>query len=147
MISSLIKLFDCYLVPLIESGELKGKSETELTPLFEGMFFFSCIWSIGAVCDEEGKAQFNTVFNELLKGDLPEDLKNSLNLSVEIPPLENPYVFHLPKERSVFSYKLTIGTKSEWVSNSMNKMRLINHSFSYVNQFFLDHNKCFYNVL
>ena len=44
LISSLIKLFDCHLIPLIESGELKGKSETELNPLFEGMFFFSCIW-------------------------------------------------------------------------------------------------------
>ena len=44
LIASLIKLFDCYLNPLIKSNELKGKSETELNPLFEGMFFFSCIW-------------------------------------------------------------------------------------------------------
>jgi hypothetical protein len=46
LVSSLIKLFDCYFNPLVESGELKGKSETELNPLFEGMFFFSCIWYI-----------------------------------------------------------------------------------------------------
>ena len=52
LISSLIKLLDCHLVPLIDSGELKGKSETELGPLFEGMFFFSCIWSLGAVLYE-----------------------------------------------------------------------------------------------
>jgi hypothetical protein len=36
LVSSLIKLFDCYLVRLVEGSELKGKSETELTPLFEG---------------------------------------------------------------------------------------------------------------
>ena len=75
LISSLIKLLDCHLVPLIESGELKGKSETELGPLFEGMFFFSCIWSLGAVCDKEGKGQFSQVFHELLKGDISPSLK------------------------------------------------------------------------
>ena len=115
LISSLIKLFDCHLNPLIESGELKGKSETELNPLFEGMFFFSCIWSLGAVCDLDGKGQFSMIFHELLKGDLSDSLKESLNLSVDIPSVETPYVFPLPKEKSVFSYKLTIGTKSEWI--------------------------------
>ena len=68
LVSSLIKLFDCYLVRLVEGAELKGKSETELTPLFEGMFFFSCIWSIGSVCDSEAKKIFDMVFNELLRG-------------------------------------------------------------------------------
>ena len=115
LISSLIKLLDCHLVPLIDSGELKGKSETELGPLFEGMFFFSCIWSLGAVCDKEGKAQFSTVFHELLKGDMSSSLKTSLNITNDIPALDTPYVFPLPKENSVFAYKLTIGTKSEWV--------------------------------
>lgn len=33
---------------------------------------------------------------------------------MEIPPLDNPYVFTLPKEHDVFSYKLVIGTKPEW---------------------------------
>ena len=68
LVSSLIKLFDCYLIRLVEGAELKGKSETELTPLFEGMFFFSCIWSIGSVCDSDTKKIFDMVFNELLRG-------------------------------------------------------------------------------
>ncbi len=114
LISSLIKLFDCYFSPLVDSGELKGKSETELWPLFEGMFFFACIWSLGAICDSEGKAKFNLVFHELMKGDLSNEVRTSLNLSTEVPALDTPYVFPLPKEATVFSYKLVIGTKSEW---------------------------------
>ena len=37
LMSSLIKLFDCHLSRLIEGSELKGQSEHELNPLFEGM--------------------------------------------------------------------------------------------------------------
>ena len=54
---------------------MKGQSEHELNPLFEGMFFFSCIWAIGAVCDSETKEKFNLVFTELLKGDLSQDIR------------------------------------------------------------------------
>ena len=74
---------------------------------FAGMFFFSCIWSIGAVCDSETKKKFNLIFLELLKGDLSDELKKSLQLGAcDVPPLETPYVFPLPKEHDIFSYKV-----------------------------------------
>ena len=38
LMSSLIKLFDCHLSKLIEGAELKGQSEHELNPLFEGKY-------------------------------------------------------------------------------------------------------------
>ena len=41
LMSSLIKLFDCHLSRLIEGSELKGQSEHELNPLFEGKYFDS----------------------------------------------------------------------------------------------------------
>lgn len=70
--------------------------------------------SLGAICESEGKNKFNTVFRELMKGDLSKELKESLQMPSYTPPLETPYVFPLPQESSVFSYKLVIGTKSEW---------------------------------
>ena len=71
------------------------------------MFFFSCIWSIGAVCDSETKKKFNLIFTELLKGELSEDVQKSLQLgALDVPPLETPYVFPPPKEGDVFSYKV-----------------------------------------
>ena len=74
-----------------------------------GMFFFSCIWSIGAVCDSETKVKFNLIFTELLKGDLSDDLIKTLQLgSCEIPPLETPYVFPPPKDSDVFGYKVLL---------------------------------------
>ena len=88
LISSLISLFDCYLTKLIDGSELKGMSEHEQTPIFGGIFFFSCIWSIGAICDDKFKVVFNEVFRALLKGDLEEALRKAYNLTCEIPTLE-----------------------------------------------------------
>ena len=42
-------------------------------------------------------------------GELPEDVKT--NLSLDIAPLDCPFVFPPPKDHDVFSYKLVIGTK------------------------------------
>ena len=73
------------------------------------MFFFSCIWSIGAVCDSATKKKFNLIFTELLKGELSDEVQKSLQLGgLEVPPLEAPYVFPPPKECDVFSYKVYI---------------------------------------
>lgn len=55
------------------------------------------------------------VFHELMSGDLSQTTRDSMNLQGESAELETPYVFPLPKEQTVFSYKLAIGTKSEWV--------------------------------
>ena len=54
------------------------------------------------------------VFHELLKGDISPELKQSLNITEDILPLETPYAFPLPAGMDVFSFKLAIGTKAEW---------------------------------
>ena len=115
LLTSLINLFDCYLTKMIEGSELKGMSEHEQTPLFEGIFFFACVWSIGAVGDTATKEKFDLIFKELLYGDLSEDLKTNLQINCDIPPMEIPYVFPMPHSGSVFDYKLVIGTKPEWI--------------------------------
>ncbi|QQP52952.1 Uncharacterized protein FKW44_005260, partial [Caligus rogercresseyi] len=102
LIQSLINIFDCYLNPLIENSSLKGKSDNELIPMFEGMFYFSTIWSIGGICHEEGKKTFDS---HLIENG------GSLNANAGWEPS-----FPIPKEdsKSVFDYKLIIGTKPEW---------------------------------
>lgn len=114
LISSLINVFDCFLGRLIKGAELKGMSEHEQTPMFEGMFFFACIWSIGGICDVKTKQEFDLVFRELLDGNLSSETKSKLGISGDIPTLVRPYVFPVPKTGKVFDFKLVIGTKPEW---------------------------------
>jgi dynein heavy chain len=111
LISSFLSLFDCYMK---ENLKFENMSDSEQLSTLEAIFFFSCVWSIGAVCDTDTKAKFDIIFRELLSGDLSADTKGSLNISHDIP-LENPYLAPLPKTGSVFDYKLVLNEKqSEW---------------------------------
>ncbi|XP_059098400.1 dynein axonemal heavy chain 7-like [Tigriopus californicus] len=114
LITSLINLIDCFLDKMIKGSELKGMSEHEQTPLFEGLFFFSCIWSIGGVCDTEAKAKFDVLFRELLRGVFSESSQKLFDIGPETSAPTKPYAFPLPSKGSVFDYKLTIGTKPDW---------------------------------
>jgi len=91
-------------------------SEHEQTPIFEGLFFFSLVWSLGGVCDQAAKAKFDVVCRKLLNGDLDEDAAKLTGMTPDqIPALGRPYVFPIPAEGSVFDYKLlAVGTKPEW---------------------------------
>ena len=86
-------------------------SEHEQTPLFEGIFFFACVWSLGSVCDTTSKLKFDAIFKHLSTGyPLKEGLVNELVSSAA----STQYVFSMPMEGTVFDYKLTIATKPEW---------------------------------
>jgi len=63
--------------------------------------------------------QFILNFEKL--GELSSEVKN--NLSIDIAPLESPYVFTPPRENDVFSYKLAIGTKPG--SNSVTSVQVL----------------------
>ena len=76
---------------------------------------FQWFRTLGGVCDQEGKVQFSTVFHELQKGDPSQEMKDSLNITEDILPLDGAYAFPLPTDMDVFSYKLSIGTKCEWL--------------------------------
>ena len=47
-----------------ESGD-KGKSEQELKPVLEGIFMFSCIWSLGGLCDRQLGKKFSQLFHQV----------------------------------------------------------------------------------
>ncbi len=113
LVTSLINIFDCFLSKMIEGSELRGMSEHEQTPIFEGIFFFACVWSLGAVCDTSTKDKFNVIFRELLK-ESPDDKAISDYLPCKVPQMEKAYVFPIPESGSVFDYKISIGTKPEW---------------------------------
>ena len=45
IIRGFLNIFDCHLSIFDETWS-KGKSEHELRPVLEGIFFYSCIWSV-----------------------------------------------------------------------------------------------------
>ena len=113
VIKGFLNIFDCHL-KIFNDSWAKGKSEQELKPVLEGIFFYSCIWSIGGICDRLLGSMFNTLFYQLLEGKLSAEVKQQFHLTVDIPDSKAPYSLPVPKQEDVFSYRLSIHNKAEW---------------------------------
>ena len=113
IVRGFLNIFDCHLSIFDETWS-KGKSEHELRPVLEGIFFYSCIWAVGGLCDSFLSKRFNEMFTELIEGELRKETKSNNNITVEVPKLKSPYALPIPKQRSVFSYQLVIHNKAEW---------------------------------
>lgn len=125
MAKSLMNLFDCFLDDFRDEKYLENISDLDVRAqlevinknvpllhqthifflLFQGVFFFSCIWSIGGPLDTDGRNLFSTVFRGLLEKEFPAELYKNLGMFMEIPPPHKPYIFLIPKDNSVFDYR------------------------------------------
>lgn len=61
LVSSLMKIIDCFFVPYTET-EIKKVSQEDieiLESMIENIFIFALIWSVGATTDYDGRLLFN----------------------------------------------------------------------------------------
>lgn len=80
-------------------------SDLDIRAQIEGSFFFSCIWSLGATLDTNGRMKFSILFRGLLEREFPEPIKKELNIPFDIPKPEKPYIFVIPVGETVFDYR------------------------------------------
>lgn len=70
------------------------------------MFFFSCIWSLGALLDKTGKEKFDVLFRTLQQKEFAESIRDEFKLptSLCVPPSKQ-YVYIIPDYGTVFDYQ------------------------------------------
>lgn len=90
--------------------------DVELRAQIEGIFFFSCIWALGGPLFNDSRDKFSEVFRALLEKNFPEDLieKYAIPTYVQVPPLQKPFIFPIPKTGSVFDYRFIKEGKGKW---------------------------------
>lgn len=83
---------------------------------FQGVFFFSCVWSLGGALNEAGREKFSEVFRALSNKEFPENLNNALSVPEElrVPVLAKPFIFVIPKGGTVFDYRFIKEGKGKW---------------------------------
>ena len=113
IIKGFLNIFDCHL-KIFNDSWAKGKSEQEMKPVLEGIFFYSCIWSMGGICDRFLGSLFNRLLYQLIEGKISDEFKKEFNISDDIPQIRAPYSLPVPKTGDVFAYKLSINNKAEW---------------------------------
>ena len=86
----------------------------------QGVFFFSCIWSLGGTLDTQGRARFNILFRGLLEKEFPEALQEEFGLPMNVKPPLKPYIFPIPVQGLVYDYRFIkeVGYQNESVWNS-----------------------------
>ena len=96
IIRGFMNIYDCHLGIFNDSWS-KGKSEQELKPVLEGIFMYSCVWAMGGLCDRFLGEKFSNLFYELMEGDVSNDLRKSLGITVKVSGVQDPYSLPIPK--------------------------------------------------
>jgi dynein heavy chain len=113
IILGFLNIFDCHL-SIFNDAWAKGKSEQELRPVLEGIFFFSCIWSMGGVCNRVLAKQFSALLYQLISGPLSSETRESFGIATVVEAPRSPYLLPVPGPGDVFAFQLTIHNKAEW---------------------------------
>lgn len=80
-------------------------SDLDVRAQLEGVFFFSCIWSMGATLEVSSRPKFDLLFKGLLEREFPEPLYKKLGITFEIQKPDKPYIFLPPMGESVFDFR------------------------------------------
>ncbi|XP_071052666.1 dynein axonemal heavy chain 7 [Onthophagus taurus] len=114
LLRSAMNLFDCFLDDFNDDQYMEQTSDLDVRAQLEGVFFFSCIWSLGATLDVDSRPKFDIMFRGLLEREFPEKAVQALGIIFEIPKAEKPYISTLPPAESVFDYRYTKEGKGKW---------------------------------
>ncbi|KAF9413227.1 hypothetical protein HW555_008507 [Spodoptera exigua] len=114
LVQACMNLFDCFMDDFYDEKYLEQISDLDIRAQLEGVFFFSCIWSIGATLESAGRPKFDLLFRGLLEKDFPEKIKTTLGMPKVIAKPEKQYIFVIPKEGTVYDYRFIKEGKGKW---------------------------------
>lgn len=116
LVTSLMNLFECYFDHYNDEKTTSTLTELDIRAQLEGMFFFSCIWSLGGALNETSRLSFSELFHGLLLKDFPNELYEKFNIpdALHVTSLTKPYIFTIPKAYSVFDYRFICEGKGKW---------------------------------
>ncbi|XP_075991785.1 dynein heavy chain at 36C [Anticarsia gemmatalis] len=114
LVVACMNLFDTFMDDFYDEKYIEQISDLDIRAQLEGVFFFSCIWSIGATLEADGRPKFDVLFRGLLEKEFPEKIIETLGYPKAIAKPEKQYIFTLPKEGLVYDYRFIKEGKGKW---------------------------------
>ncbi|KAF5288622.1 hypothetical protein FQR65_LT11993 [Abscondita terminalis] len=114
LMRSAMNLFDCFMDDYYDEEHMATVSDLDVRAQIEGVSFFAFIWSLGGTIDAASRPKFDLLFRGLLEREFPESLLETLNIPIEIPKVEKPYIFSIPTGGTVFDYRFIKEGKGKW---------------------------------
>ncbi|XP_045534007.1 dynein axonemal heavy chain 7 [Papilio machaon] len=114
LVKSCMNLFDTFMDDFYDEKYVEQLSDLDVRAQLEGVFFFSCIWSIGATLEGSGRPKFDMLFRGLLEKEFPEKVIEVLQIPKEISKPDKQYIFTIPKDGLVYDYRFIKEGKGKW---------------------------------
>ncbi|KAL6424720.1 hypothetical protein ACFW04_009998 [Cataglyphis niger] len=92
---SLMYLYECFLDDFYDPKYVNMLLDMNLDAMraqVEGIFFFSCIWTMGVTLMINYREWFNDLFRALVDREFPEEVRQRFGISPEIGNPKEPYV-------------------------------------------------------
>lgn len=111
-----MNLFECFLDEYSDEKYTSTLTELDIRAQLEGIFFFSCIWSLGGALNDASRAAFSDLFHGLSAKEFPDELYERFNIPQRLKVMNSPkpYIFTIPKAGSVFDYRFIREGKGKW---------------------------------
>ncbi|XP_028155786.1 dynein heavy chain 7, axonemal [Ostrinia furnacalis] len=114
LVVACMRLYDTFMDDFYDEKYVEQISDLDIRAQLEGVFFFSCIWSIGATLEADSRPKFDMMFRGLLEKEFPEKVIEVLGYPREIGKPEKQYIFSIPKEGMVYDYRFIKEGKGKW---------------------------------
>lgn len=105
LVKATMNLYDCFLDDFYDEKYMEQISDLDVRAQMEGVFFFSCIWSMGGTLTVNSRPKFNMLFRALLEKEFPQQVRDDMGIPFEISKPDKPYIFTLPVGDTVFDYR------------------------------------------
>jgi len=123
MAISCMRLMQCQFAELSDPKTVANMHERDVFSWLEGIFLFSCTWSLGGGINAEGREKFDLLIREMIDGPLSEVTKNKLNMITKVEsPTRSLYV-PIPKTESIYAWNFIregIGRWERWTEELRN---------------------------
>lgn len=116
LVVSCMNLFDCFMDDYYDEKYMANLTDLDVRSQLEGIFFFSCIWSLGAALESKSRIEFSDLFRALLEKSFTDAHREKFQVPkyIEIPPTGRPYIVNLPRGGTVFDYRFIKQGKGIW---------------------------------
>ncbi|CAH2067322.1 unnamed protein product, partial [Iphiclides podalirius] len=114
LVKGCMNLFDTFMDDFYDEKCVEQLSDLDVRAQLEGVFFFSCIWSIGATLDGDSRLKFDMMFRGLLEKEFPDKVIQALGYPRQIAKPEKQYIFTIPKDGLVYDYRFIKEGKGKW---------------------------------
>ncbi|EDO45806.1 predicted protein [Nematostella vectensis] len=114
LVNSHMNMMDTLMDEFHDEQRFKELNEREVAAWLECIYLFSCVWSLGATLDGEGRKSFDKLLREIVEGPLSLESKSKYHILEIVDPPPRPFLCPFPSKATVYDYRFIKEGMGKW---------------------------------